>query len=315
MSVIGNFYGIMQVMGLASVVGQKIKLFYPNQSFHFLEAFQIDFRPKTELQHNSNCNLLCTNSNGWKDKSTPFVANHFVPLVVVTKPLKANIETSDETICHEPKSILNYFQPNSKSEIPSSYEIAQEPMDMLPLQMDQSWWYLKIGKNVISNRKRDIIRSKDCSVELINGSLEEAVDKVSIKWKEATGKEKEHIHAIWKVGRYIIENGPQVMTQDIVKNYREIKQLNSKSNIMSKEMYEKLIKYYPAELLLVKEKSFILERNFLAVAKAMQSCYQDGISHELLLSHVRNKIGPVYQKALEYLDTKVALGCETHFIV
>ena len=81
---------------------------------------------------------------------------------------------------------------------------------------------------------------------------------------------------------------------------------------MSKEMYEKLIKYYPEELLLVKEKSFILERNFLAVAKAMQSCYQDGISRGI--SHVRNKIGPVYQKALEYLDTKVALGCETHFI-
>ena len=109
------------------------------------------------------------------------------------------------------------------------------------------------------------MRSKDCSVELINGSLEETVDKVSVKWKEATGKDKEHIHAIWKVGRYITENGPLVMTQDIVKKYREIKQLNSKSNIISKEMYEKLIKYYPVEQLLVKGKSFILERNFLAV--------------------------------------------------
>ena len=71
---------------------------------------------------------------------------------------------------------------------------------------------------------------------------------------------------------------------DIVKRYREIKQPNSKSNIMSKEMYKKFIKYYHVKELLVKGKSFILERNFLAVAKAMQSCYQDGISHELLLS-------------------------------
>ena len=242
-------------------------MFYPNQSFRFLQAFQIEFRPRTELNHSSNCNLLWTNSNGWKDKSTPFVANYFVPLVVVTKPLKTNIETSKETICHEPNSILNYFQSNSKSEIPSSHEIAQEPMNMLPLQMDQSW-YLKIGKNVISNRKRGIMRSKGCSLELINGSFEESVDKVSIKWKEVTGKDKEHIHAIWKVGRYIIENRPLVMTQDIVKKYREIKLLNSKSNIMSKEMYEKLIKYYPVEQLLVKGKSFIRERTFLAVAKA-----------------------------------------------
>ena len=71
-----------------------------------------------------------------------------------------------------------------------------------------------------------MIRSKDCSVELVNGSLEEAVDRVSIKLKEATGNEKEHIHAIWKVGRNITQNGPLVMTQDIVKKYREIKQLN-----------------------------------------------------------------------------------------
>ena len=179
-SIISNFCGIMQVMGLASLVCKKVRLFYPNQSFGFLEALQTEFRPRTELNHNSNCNLLRTNSNGQKDKSAPFVANHFVPLVVVTKPLNANIETSKETIGHEPNSILNYFQSNSKSEIPSSYEIAQKPMNVLPLQIDQIY-YLKIGKKVISNRKRDIMRSKDCSVELINGSLEESVDKVLIK--------------------------------------------------------------------------------------------------------------------------------------
>ena len=47
--------------------------------------------------------------------------------------------------------------------------------------------------------------------------------------------------------------------------------------MLSKEMYEKLIKYYPVEQLLLKGTFFIPEMNFLAVAKAMQSCYQDGI--------------------------------------
>lgn len=59
-------------------------------------------------------------------------------------------------------------------------------------------------------------------------------------------REKEHIYAILKVGKYI-KNGSLVMTQDIVKNNSEIKQLNSKSNIITKEIYEKLIKYYPAQ--------------------------------------------------------------------
>ena len=106
-AVISHLCGMMQVIGLESVVGQKISLFYLNQSFRFLEAFQIEFRPRADLNDNTNCNLLWTNSNGWKDKSTPFVANHFVLLVAVTKPLKANIEAPKETICHEPKSILN----------------------------------------------------------------------------------------------------------------------------------------------------------------------------------------------------------------
>ena len=59
-------------------------------------------------------------------------------------------------------------------------------------------------------------------------------------------REKGQIYAILKVERYI-KNGSLVMTQDIVKKYSEIKQLNSKSNIITKEIYEKLIKYYPAQ--------------------------------------------------------------------
>ena len=52
-------------------------------------------------------------------------------------------------------------------------------------------------------------------------------------------REKGQIYAILKVERYI-KNGSLVMTQDIVKKYSEIKQLNSKSNIITKEIYENL---------------------------------------------------------------------------
>ena len=63
----------------------------------------------------------------------------------------------------------------------------------------------------------------------------EAVDKISIKLKGATQKEKKHIiRAIRKEGRYIIKNGPLVVIEDILK-YRGIKEINSKSNVMSKE--------------------------------------------------------------------------------
>ena len=62
----------------------------------------------------------------------------------------------------------------------------------------------------------------------------EAVDKISIKLKGATRKEKKHICAIRKEGRYIIKNGPLVVIEDILK-YRGIKEINSKSNVMYKE--------------------------------------------------------------------------------
>ena len=69
-----------------------------------------------------------------------------------------------------------------------------------------------------------------------NVMYKEAVDTVSIKLKKRT--EKEDIHGIRKEGRPIIEDGPLVVIQDIV-NYRGIKQLNSKSNIMSKKQVKK----------------------------------------------------------------------------
>ena len=69
-----------------------------------------------------------------------------------------------------------------------------------------------------------------------NVMYKEAVDTVSIKLKKRT--EKKDIHGIRKEGRPIIEDGPLVVIQDIV-NYRGIKQLNSKSNIMSKKQVKK----------------------------------------------------------------------------
>lgn len=66
------------------------------------------------------------------------------------------------------------------------------------------------------------------------------------------------------------------MTQDIVKNNSdkttELKvKYNNQRNLW--ETYKIL-----SCTIIIKGKSFILERNFLAVPKAMQSCYQDGIS-------------------------------------
>ena len=81
--------------------------------------------------------------------------------------------------------------------------------------------------------KYRIIKSKS------NVMCNEAVDTVSIKLKKRTGKEKEDIHVIWKEGRPIIENGPLVVIQDIVK-YRGIKQLNSKSNMSRKQIKKTL---------------------------------------------------------------------------
>ena len=73
-----------------------------------------------------------------------------------------------------------------------------------------------------------------------NVMYKEAVDTVSIKLKKGTGKEKEDIHGIQKEGRPIIEDGPLVVIQDIM-NYRGIKQLNSKSNIMFKKQIKKTL--------------------------------------------------------------------------
>ena len=91
---------------------------------------------------------------------------------------------------------------------------------------------LVVIEDILKYRGIKEIKSKS------NVMYKEAVDTVSIKLKKGTGKEKEDIHGIRKEGRPIIEDGPLVVIQDIV-NYRGIKQLNSKSNIMSKKQVKK----------------------------------------------------------------------------
>ena len=100
----------------------------------------------------------------------------------------------------------------------------------------------KEGRYIIKNGPLVVIEDilKYRGIKEINSKsnvmYKEAVDTVSIKLKKRT--EKEDIHGIQKEGRPIIEDGPLVVIQDIV-NYRGIKQLNSKSNIMSKKQVKK----------------------------------------------------------------------------
>ena len=46
---------------------------------------------------------------------------------------------------------------------------------------------------------------------------------------------------------WIITYDPRQGDKTTEQKYREIEQLNSKSNMMSKEIYEKFIKYYPVQ--------------------------------------------------------------------
>lgn len=148
----GKFSGILQVAALSSVIGCPINMVYPNQNFHLLTMFQGLISPRNECCP-KQITLMWSCTNGCLELEK-FTANHFVPLIY--KP-KTNYPVSD-VLVDQTKTIVNYYPRKRKAP-----EVSE---DELPFEMDKEW-YIKVGRNDLSNIKRTESRnSGNCKLPL-----------------------------------------------------------------------------------------------------------------------------------------------------
>lgn len=79
-----QYSGLLQIMGLASVIERDIKTVYPDQKSRFLPILQTTVQPRLkspEIQSSEEVLIMWSNIQGWKDGSKAFWVNHFVPLI------------------------------------------------------------------------------------------------------------------------------------------------------------------------------------------------------------------------------------------
>ena len=79
-----QYSGLLQIMGLSSVIQRDIKTVYPDQKSRFLSILQTTVQPKLkspEFQSSQEVLIMWSNTQGWEDRSKAFWVNHFVPLI------------------------------------------------------------------------------------------------------------------------------------------------------------------------------------------------------------------------------------------
>lgn len=78
--------GVMQIMGLASVVGCKIKMIYPDKRHSLFCLLSASYNPRLDFRDTVPVlTIMWTDINGWPDRSKAFQVNHFVPLLSIAK--------------------------------------------------------------------------------------------------------------------------------------------------------------------------------------------------------------------------------------
>ena len=116
---LGNFSGLMQIMGLSSAMGCKISMVYPDKRHSMLPLLAGTYNPRQlTLSATTTLCLMWTDMGGWPDRSKIFKVNHFV--------LMATVNEEWHVISRRRKSrVENFTKPNLPQR---NYSVA----DMVP---------------------------------------------------------------------------------------------------------------------------------------------------------------------------------------
>ena len=95
-----QYSGLLQIVGLASVIQRDIKTVYPDQRSRFLPILQTTVQPRLtsfKCQSSLDVFIMWSNIQGWPDRSKTFCVNHFVPLIR-RKSLPSHMKFDTESV-------------------------------------------------------------------------------------------------------------------------------------------------------------------------------------------------------------------------
>lgn len=130
------------------------------------------------------------------------------------------------------------------------------------------------------------------------------VDNLKTAIEKLNNQTTQHLQVVGKVGEFILENGPLVPTENVIKMYRDLKNLPTETKMKSKSMFEIINRHLPICHVYLNNKAFILENRLKEVIESMQDILKDKLVFETINIHVSDKIGSIYKDALKFMDTK-----------
>ena len=107
------------------------------------------------------------------------------------------------------------------------------------------------------------------------GTLSQNTDDLIEKLSSAgSTKRQDHLSAMITLGSYIMNNGMIVPTQDLAKQYKELKGLKESTRLESSQIVEVLTKHLNVAQIYIDGKGYIIENHGKEINKVVESLQQ-----------------------------------------
>ena len=192
-----------------------------------------------------------------------------------------------------------------------------ETEEVLPLKGPGFQWYTERGINLTANMARSEERTRNPVIVeenqmkgLIRGTakgtlaqnVEDLIEKVTTA---GSSKQQNHLSAMISLVHHIMENGLLVLTQDLVKKYKEFKGLKECSRLESSRLLEIMSKHLNVAQIYIDGKGYVIENHGKEIVKIVESLQQMGKTDQTIVNQrVEEAIGSTYDTLLQYLDSK-----------
>ena len=176
----------------------------------------------------------------------------------------------------------------------------EEPEEVPPLVGPGLQWYYQKGVNAVTNLVRSEERMKNTVIMEDNifcgtatGTLNENVDVLIDKLSLAGSlKQQEHLSTMVSLGRYILENGLLVATQDLAKQYKKMKGLKESNRMESSRFLEIMSKHLNVVQIYIEGKGYITENRGKEVVQLVDSIQNvERMDQQIVNNKVKQAIG------------------------
>ena len=197
--------------------------------------------------------------------------------------------------------------------------VGEEPEELIPLLGPSLSWYedrgVKAVTNILRSEERQtsgVIMQKNERKFLVRGSVSGTLEEnigVLLEKLGSSGslKQQEHFSAMISLAKYILENGPIVATQVLIKHYKDLKGLKDPSRMESSRLLEILSKHLNVAQIYIQEKGYIAENNgtgeLLKMMNSIENIKKED-DQKIINEKIKQVIEGDYHMILKYMDSK-----------